>query len=197
MKTVLAWLIGVVVVIVVGARLAIAVLGGGELASEDPTILLDALIMAFVVLVALYFGIQAAVYSPWFRLTERIRADTPMATVLSSAIETDQFSFFHSNGFPHSVGPWPFHAAIALQRNSLVVWRRIGGQDKKVAEVNSGDLVMMVVLVHSPIGVFPALEVANARGSLRLYPMQVSRWSGAKRLSMKELEDLVSAISAP
>lgn len=191
MRPVLAWLVGALVVVLIGARLSFALLGGSDLASEEPTFLLDAALMAVTVLVAIFLGIQAFIYAPWYGLTERIRGVTPSATVLSSAIETDQFRFFHSNGSQQAVGPWPFHAAIALRQDFLEVWRRSGGQDKKLAEVRSSDLAISVVLVSSPIGVFPALEVATTSGSLRLYPMKVSRWWSAKRLTKVELEELV------
>lgn len=191
MRTATFWLLGTVAAILVGSRLTIAVIGGGELASEGPIYLLDVVILAVVVLVVAYFGVQAAIYAPWHGLSKRVRDFSPNATVLSSAIEPDQFEFFRSNGFRQGVGPWPFHAAIALRRNSLEVWRRSSGQDTKVAKVHSQDFAVSVVHVHWPTGVFPALDVATANGSLRLYPMRVSRWWRTQRLTELELEEIV------
>lgn len=195
MKKVFAGLLGILIVALIGTRLAIAVDGSGRLSSENPAVLLDAVLVVLILLVAGYFGIQVVIYSPWRAITERVQAATPSATVVSSAIETDSFSFLHSHGFQRHVGPRPFHAAIVLKKNTVAVWRRLGGQDLKVAEINSGELAVAVIHVPSPVGVFPALQVTSAKGHLRLYPMKVSRWKGAKRLSKEELDALVSGLS--
>lgn len=195
LKALFAGLLGIVVVALIGVRLAIAASGSGELASENPAFFLDVVIVALMLLVATYFGIQAVIYSPWRALSDRVHAAAPSATVVSSAIETDSFGVLHSHGFQKHIGPWPFHAAIVFKKNSVAVWRRLAGQDLKVAEINSGELDVTVIDVPSPVGVFPALQVASAKGHLRLYPMKVSRWKGAKRLSKEELEALVSGLS--
>jgi hypothetical protein len=193
-KKVAFWAITIVAVLLVGLRLAIALVGGGELASADSVYLLDAVLLALVLAVSLIVIVRAATNVPWAVLTSRVLASNSDGVVLSSVIETDQFPFLRQNGDPNRLGFLPFNAAVVLRRNSLAVWRRSHGEAQEVAKLQSEDLSVQVTSVSTPLGVFPALEVAVSSESLRLYPMDVSRWWRVQRLNAAQLEALVEDI---
>ena len=190
------WGAAIVAMVLIGARLSISLVGGAQLISAGPALVFDAVVLALVLFVVLALIVRAITNMPLALLQARLRATTPDGIVVVSVIETDQFSFLRRHGGRIDFGPWPFPAGVVLSPNAIGIWRRAGSQIKEVANAQSVDIAFAVVSISTPVGTFPVLEVTDARGSLRLYPKDVSRWWLNRRLTAVQLREIVSEISS-